>query len=155
MIKDINNLRQILLNRPSVPVVATSGGFDPLHAGHVRCLRASALLKRGGYLVVIVNSDPFLLRKKGYVFMPLAERMEIIDAISGVDYVISWDDGGQYVTGALEMLRPTIFAKGGDRSSPEVVPEFQLCQKIGCQVKFGVGGTDKVQSSSELVKKVT
>lgn len=135
-------------------VVVSSGGVDPLHFGHVRCILESAEKYKGpdGVFVFIVNSDEWLMRKKGFVFMPLEERMEIVQAIKGVDYVVSWDDGTPYVTGALEILRPNIFTKGGDRSDPDKVPEFSLCKKIGCEVIFGVGGRDKVQSSSELVK---
>lgn len=141
-------------------IVATSGGFDPLHVGHVRCIREAANIARTdisddlGNLVVIVNGDGFLQRKKGYIFMPLKERMEIIAALEGVDFVVPWDDGTQFVTGALEQLMPAYFAKGGDRSTAENVPEFEVCKKIDCEVLFGIGGSDKAQSSSDLVKKM-
>jgi D-beta-D-heptose 7-phosphate kinase/D-beta-D-heptose 1-phosphate adenosyltransferase len=135
-------------------LVVTSGGFDPMHVGHLRCLLNSAEFARqvGGNtkLAVIVNSDGFLLRKKGYAFMPAAERMEIIAGVQGVDYVVPWDDGGQTVTGALAILKPFAFTKGGDRDAAANVPEFDLCEKIGAQVIFGVGG-GKIQSSSTLV----
>lgn len=138
---------------PTGKIVATSGGFDPLHVGHVRCIQEAAELKgRGGKLIVIVNGDGFLMRKKGFVFMPFEERLEIINAIAGVDYVVGWDDGSQFVSGALEILRPDIFAKGGDRSDPDKVPEFEVCKRIGCEIVFGVGGREKVQSSSNLTK---
>jgi cytidyltransferase-like protein len=130
--------------------VATSGGFDPMHIGHLRCLQASKALDPSTLLVVIVNGDGFLTRKKGKPFMPLPERMEIIDGIRGVDYVCSWDDGSQTVVGALEILRPNVFTKGGDRTGAENVPEFEVCQKMGCEVVFNVGG-GKVQSSSWLL----
>jgi D-beta-D-heptose 7-phosphate kinase/D-beta-D-heptose 1-phosphate adenosyltransferase len=102
-------------------------------------------------LAVIVNGDGFLLRKKGYSFMPFKERAEIIAGIKGVDYVVYWDDLSQTVTGAIEILKPVIFTKGGDRDAAANVPEFDLCKKIGCKVMFGVGG-GKIQSSSDLVK---
>jgi len=140
-----------------INLVATSGGFDPMHVGHLRCLQESAkVAKRWSQytsVAVIVNGDGFLMRKKGYAFMPEAERMEIIAGVAGVDYVVPWDDGGQTVTGALEVLRPVVFTKGGDRDSAQNVPEFDLCEKIGCRVLFNVGG-DKIQSSSDLVKSV-
>lgn len=137
-------------------IVCTSGGFDPLHVGHVRCIRESSTiaLSYNAVLVVIVNSDDFLMRKKGFVFMPLSERMEIINGIKGVDYVVLWDDGTQLVSGALELLTPIIFTKGGDRSDPASVPEFDTCQRIGCHIMFGVGGRDKIQSSSDLVSRM-
>ena len=135
-------------------LIVTSGGFDPLHVGHLRCIIESAnISKKSGIrvrLAVIVNSNGFLLRKKGYAFMPENERMEIIAGISGVDYVVPWDDGGQTVTGAIEILKPLIFTKGGDRDAAANVPEFDLCEKIGTRVMFNVGG-GKVQSSSTLV----
>jgi len=135
-------------------LVVTSGGFDPMHVGHLRCLQESAdfVRKVGGKtrLVVIVNGDGFLLRKKGYAFMPLEERMEIIAGVRGVDYVVPWDDGGQTVVGAIEVLKPFAFTKGGDRDAAANVPEFDVCERLGTKVIFGVGG-GKIQSSSELV----
>ena len=136
-----------------VPLVTTSGGFDPIHIGHLKCIQGAAMLKGDGLFCVIVNGDGFLKRKKGFVFMPLQERMELIAGLKGVDIVVSWDDGGQYVTGAIEIMKPNIFAKGGDRSTAENVPEYETCVKIGCTVVFGIGGAEKLQSSSELVQK--
>jgi len=136
-------------------LIVTSGGFDPMHVGHLRCLVESAALakKVGGRtkLAVIVNGDGFLLRKKGYAFMPEAERLEIIAGVNGVDYVVPWDDGGQTVTEALRVLKPFAFTKGGDRDAASNVPEFDLCESMGTQVIFNVGG-GKIQSSSDLVK---
>ena len=136
-------------------LIVTSGGFDPMHVGHLRCLIESANLTQeiGGKtrLAVIVNGDGFLLRKKGYAFMPEAERMEIIAGVKGVDYVVPWDDGGQTVTGALAVLKPFAFTKGGDRDAASNVPEFELCEQMGTQVIFKVGG-GKIQSSSTLVE---
>ena len=136
-------------------LIVTSGGFDPMHVGHLRCLIESAdLARRSGpkfKLAVIVNSDGFLMRKKGFAFMPESERLEIIAGVRGVDYVVPWDDGGQTVTGALEILQPFAFTKGGDRDAATNVPEFDLCEKMGTRVIFNVGG-GKIQSSSDLVK---
>ena len=97
------------------------------------------------------QGDDFLERKKGYAFMPLEERMEIINAIKGVDFVVPWEtDGDQTVCGALELLRPRFFTKGGDRTDYTNIPEWDICQNIGCEIIAGVGG-DKIQSSSDLV----
>lgn len=153
ILDSVDDLR-ILADIKSERLIVTSGGFDPMHVGHLRCLIESASLaqKIGGRtkLAVIVNGDGFLLRKKGYAFMPASERMEIIAGVKGVDYVVPWDDGSQTVTGALAILKPFAFTKGGDRDAASNVPEFDLCEQMGTQVIFNVGG-GKVQSSSTLV----
>ncbi len=140
--------------RPQYPTrIVASGGFDPIHLGHLQYIHEAAKLgNKKSRLIVVVNSDEWLIRKKGFAFMPLEERMAIVGAISGVDYVVCWDDGGPTVSGALEILKPSIFAKGGDRDRPENVPEFEVCQRIGCEVIFGTGG-GKIQSSSALVSR--
>ena len=140
-------------------LIVTSGGFDPMHIGHLRCLQESAkICQEQKYFkgkkikfAVIVNSDGFLMRKKGKPFMPEAERVEIIAGVRGVDYVVPWDDGSQTVVGALAILKPIAFTKGGDRDAAANVPEFDLCEEIGCKVIFGVGG-GKIQSSSWLIE---
>lgn len=148
MVIKMKDLLTILPDLPR-PLVVTSGGFDPLHVGHLRCIQEAKYL--GRVLVVIVNGDGFLLRKKRYQFMPLADRMEIVDSIKGVDFVVDWDDGTQFVSGAIELIKPDKFAKGGDRAKPEDIPEWDVCQKVDCEVVFNVGG-GKIRSSSELVK---
>lgn len=152
---DINEFEKelIFIKKINKKIITTSGGYDCLHIGHLRCIQESAMMaKPNGVLIIIVNGDGFLTRKKGKPFMNHAERMEIIAGLKGVDYVVGWDDGSQTVVGALEFLKPNIFTKGGDRSSSDVVPEFDFCQKIGCHIQYGVGGVDKVQSSSILLK---
>lgn len=149
---DIHKLaRDLDTMRDDYGIVCTSGGFDPLHIGHLRCIRDSKN-RSDELLVVIVNGDGFLTRKKGKPFMPLAERMEIIDALRGVDYVVSWDDGSQTVVGALGIIKPNVFTKGGDRSSRDRVPEADICEQISCTIRYGVGGNTKIQSSSDLIK---
>jgi D-beta-D-heptose 7-phosphate kinase/D-beta-D-heptose 1-phosphate adenosyltransferase len=156
---DITEVTSWLTRTPDRDVYVTSGGFDPMHVGHLRCIQETVNMandiqkyptKNRGIVVVIVNGDGFLLRKKGYSFMPHEERMEIIAGIEGVDYVVGWEDESQTVTGAISILQPNYFTKGGDRGNPEVVPEFKLCKEIGCEVIFNVGG-EKIQSSSSLV----
>jgi cytidyltransferase-like protein len=154
LVKELDELRN------HKQIVATSGGFDPIHIGHIRCIQESASIATPSsftdvILVVIVNGDGFLTRKKGKPFMLHEERMQIIDALRGVDYVTGWDDGSQTVVGALELLRPHVFTKGGDRSVASNVPEVAVCEKIGCRIAYGLGGTDKVQSSSDLIKNST
>ncbi len=130
-------------------VVATSGGFDPVHVGHIRLFREAKAL--GDKLVVILNTDDFLLKKKGYVFMPFDERKEILESIKYVDEVMPCIDTDQTVSKTLEKLRPDVFAKGGDRKESNT-PELPLCKELNIRVVFNVGG-GKVQSSSWLVKR--
>lgn len=132
-------------------LVVVAGGFDPLHYGHVRHILAAKEL--GNYLIVIVGTDYHMKLKKGFVFMPFAERVEIIRAIRGVDEVIGAIDKDGSVVETLRLLKPDIYAKGGDRT-PKTMPikEIELCKEIGCKIVYGVGG-EKIQSSSKLVKR--
>ena len=137
-------------------VIATCGGFDPVHVGHVRCFRESSRMKLNfdnAIFVIIANGDEFLKNKKDFVFMPEAERMEILHEIKGVDHVVKWYDGTQNCIGAIEKIRPTIFTKGGDRSDRVKIPEADICDKVMCKIELGVGGSEKVQSSSWLTSK--
>lgn len=134
-------------------VVAVSGGFDPIHPGHIRYFHDAK--KLGDVLIVILNNDNWVLKKKGYVFMPDRERKEVIKAIKYVDQVIITnhppDPKDMSVVKELKELKPDIFANGGDRVRRNV-PEVDACLKMGCQVVFNVGHGGKIQSSSELVR---
>ena len=132
-------------------MVAVSGGFDPIHVGHVRMIQEAA--KLGEHVVVIVNSDEWLKRKKGYAFMTFDERAEILSALEGVDSVVKADDADNTVCETLIKLKPDIFANGGDRKSGNI-PEYKLCDDLNIEMVFGVGGSDKPQSSSWLINKV-
>lgn len=135
-------------------VVAVSGGFDPLHVGHVEMIKEAKEL--GDRLVVILNNDNWLKKKKGHIFMPQAERQEIIEALKNVDRVVLTghkpNDKDASVCRALEELKPDIFANGGDRVQDNI-PEVATCKKIGCRMVFNVGRRGKIQSSSWLVGK--
>ena len=135
-------------------IVAVSGGWDPIHIGHIRLFQEAKEL--GDKLVVIINNDNWLLKKKGYVFMPQEERKEVIEAIRGVDEVVLTkhppDPQDMSVCEELRLLRPDIFANGGDRKKDNV-PEAALCNEIGCKMVFNVGKGGKVQSSSWLVER--
>ena len=135
-------------------IVAVSGGFDPLHIGHVRLFREAK--KLGENLVVILNNDNWLRKKKGYVFMRQHERKEIIEALESVDKVIvtghKRNPTDMSVCAELFALRPDIFANGGDRTKKNI-PEVAVCKKIGCKMVFNVGRGGKVQSSSWLLAK--
>lgn len=133
-------------------IVAVSGGFDPVHAGHVRLFREAK--KLGDELVVILNNDNWLRRKKGFTFMSERERKEVVGAISSVDRVILTGHTAKTkdmsVCAELKKIRPTIFANGGDRTLKNI-PEVAVCQSIGCKMVFNVGKGGKIQSSSKLV----
>jgi len=135
-------------------VVAVSGGFDPIHIGHVEMFYEAKAL--GDALVVILNNDNWLQKKKGHVFMPELERKEIIEALKPVDRVVLTkhkpSDEDVSVCKALEEIKPDIFANGGDRHQHNV-PEVATCEKLDCQMVFNVGKRGKVQSSSWLIGK--
>lgn len=134
-------------------IVAVSGGFDPIHVGHLSYFNEAK--KLGDRLVVILNNDNWLRAKKGYAFMPETERQIILENIEAVDLVIVThhkpNDTDKSVCTELRNLRPDIFANGGDRFADNV-PEKALCEELGIKMVFNVGG-EKIQSSSELVKK--
>ena len=135
------------MRRTRYDTVMVSGGFDPMHIGHVRMIQEAA--REFGEVIVAVNSDDWLLRKKGYVFMPWEERAEIARAIQGVTKVVAFDDSDNTACDAIRTHRPTFFANGGDRTTNNT-PEQAVCEEIGVQMVWGVGG-GKIQSSSELV----
>lgn len=135
---------------PAKKLVTVSGGFDPIHVGHVRMILESGSL---GDVIIIANSDAWLMRKKGYVFMPYEERQEILYALKGVVDVVEALDDDDTVCKSLEKLRPDIFVNGGDRKEGNV-PEYKLCEKLNIKMMFGIGGRDKPQSSSWLVDKL-
>lgn len=137
-------------------IIAVSGGFDPVHVGHLRMFEEAK--KLGDKLVVILNNDAWLRAKKGKPFMPEEERAEIIRGFRCVDEVFitehAEDDEDRSVCRALEAIRPHIFANGGDRKPEgDPVPEEELCVKLGISTIYNVGG-EKIQSSSWLIKNI-
>lgn len=127
--------------------IAISGGCDPVHVGHIRMIRDAS---KFGKVLFILNSDDWLMRKKGYVFMPLMERYEVLMSIKGVSSVVLVDDTDDSVCHALKMIKPDYFGNGGDRKSDNV-PEVALCEELGIELVWNLGG-EKIQSSSDLVK---
>lgn len=127
--------------------ILCSGGFDPLHVGHVSYLKAAYKI---GEVVVALNSDAWLERKKGYVFMPWKDRAQIVGALFCVNAVYPVDDDDGTICAALRELRPYAHANGGDRTVPSPT-EDDVCAELGIKQLFGVGG-DKIASSSQLVE---
>ena len=146
--KDTKETKETLLTANRI--VAVSGGFDPVHIGHLRMFQQARLL--GDKLVVILNNDAWLKRKKGKAFMTQDERAEIIRGFACVDdvYIIQNKKEDHVVTG-LRMVQPDIFANGGDRKDENDIPEYAHCEANGIRMVFGVGG-GKIQSSSDLIK---
>ena len=136
-------------------IAVVSGGFDPLHTGHINLLESASAY--GDKLIVLVNSDDWLKRKKGIAFMPSIERAAIIENLRVVDEVIFFndDDGSacDAITRCLKKYESVIFANGGDRGKTNT-PEQAVCEEIGVKLLWGVGGEEKVDSSSDLAQKV-
>ncbi len=148
-------------NKNNKTIVTVSGGFDPVHAGHIRLFKKAKSL--GNELVVILNNDNWLKKKKGFVFIPQNERKEIIESLKWVDKVVLTGHGPRpkdmTVCAELQKIKPAIFANGGDRNKKDannklssLNPEQALCQKLGTKMVFNVGRGGKVQSSSWLIK---
>ena len=143
-------------------IVIISGGFDPLHVGHTRYIRASKQM--ADMCVVIINNDNWLKKKKGFVFMPEDDRMEILqnlftthDALIISQHPEDCEDMSicseiQKIHNAMKDTKDIhfILANGGDRTADNI-PEKQLCEELGIEMVFNVGG-EKIRSSSELVK---
>jgi len=133
-------------------VVLVTGGFDPLHSGHIAYFKAARAL--GDMLVVGVNSDSWLERKKGRAFMPSTERITIIQNLKVVDHCILFDDSDGSAREAIrnvKMLYPNsqiIFANGGDRTKDNI-PEMT---ETDVEFAFGVGGENKLNSSSWILE---
>ena len=144
-------------------VVAVSGGFDPIHIGHVRMFeRAKAM---GDKLVVILNNDNWLRAKKQHVFMANQERREVIAALRSVDEVVLTGHGpnpsgpmDMSVSAELAAIKPDIFANGGDRNEKNAADpasslywDINTCKDHGIEMVFNIGDGGKVQSSSWLL----
>lgn len=125
-----------------------SGYFNPIHSGHIKLLNEAK--KLGGLLVVIVNNDK-QCSLKGNTFMNEQERLEIIQNLKMVDMAVLAVDTDGSVCETLKLIKPDIFANGGDRFKNNI-PEAKICKKLGIKMVFNVGG-EKTQSSSNLLHK--
>jgi cytidyltransferase-like protein len=133
-------------------IILVTGGFDPLHSGHIAYFESAK--KLGDILVVGVNSDNWLAHKKGRSFMPLSERIAIIRSLGCVDFVVDFDDSDGTAKNAITIVQQSyphdqiIFANGGDRTSTNI-PEMDM---TGVTFEFGVGGENKANSSSWILE---
>jgi cytidyltransferase-like protein len=133
-------------------IVLVTGGFDPIHSGHIAYFKAAKTL--GDRLVVGLNSDEWLARKKGRPFMPLQERMAIVGNLAVVDEVVTYNDDDGSSCNAIRLIRSQypdaeiVFANGGDRTQ-ENIPEMIFDD---VEFAFGVGGEDKKNSSSWILE---
>ena len=135
-------------------IILVTGGFDPIHRGHLSYFKLAKEL--GDKLVVGLNSDEWLTRKKGRPFMPMEERMAIVKNLKMVDYVITFNDDNDSAKNAIKLALQTwpndeiVFANGGDRGKDNI-PEMDVEDKR-LSFEFGVGGTNKMNSSSWILE---
>lgn len=141
-------------NMKKKKVVMISGGFDPIHIGHIRYMQEAK--KLGDHLVVVINNDHWIRMKKGKEFMSENDRREIIEAIECVDEVVltshKKNTKDKSVCEEIKKIKPHVFANGGDRFADDI-PEFKLCNELGIKMVFNVGRGGKIRSSSDLLKK--
>ena len=136
------------------PIVIVSGGFDPVHKGHTSLFNNAAT---HGKVHVLLNSDEWLARKKGAAFLPFETRKDILENISSISKVHEVDDRDDTVMQGLATLRKQYkhtkiyFANGGDRGLYNT-PEMQMCEHLGIEMFWNVGG-EKIDSSSDLLSK--
>ncbi len=137
-------------------IVLITGGFDPLHSGHIAYIKSAREL--GDSLIVGVNSDEWLRRKKGQEFMPWEERATIISALHYVDRVINFNDSDNSAKDAIRKVRAIhpnaqiVFANGGDRTKTNI-PEMDILEEmLHVEFVFGIGGEDKKNSSSWILQ---
>jgi len=135
-------------------LIILSGGFDPVHKGHVRMFEAASKL---GYVAVGINSDKWLIRKKEKYFMPFSERKEILESIKFVDEVVGFNDDDDTACDLIENINnkysekmEIYFGNGGDRTN-QTTPEIEYCDKNNIGLIWDLGG-GKIQSSSDLLK---
>ena len=130
-----------------------TGGFDPIHSGHISYFERAKDLS--DYLVVGINTNEWLTRKKGQYFLPWIERAEIIRHLDMVDAVISWDDADDTGIGAiqkcLEISERVIFCNGGDRTKTNIPEIMGFADDPRVEFKYGIGGNDKMNSSSWIL----
>jgi len=134
----MNKRKNVTYNDEKIVVV--SGGFDPFHIGYLKMFKKAK--KLGDKLIVILNNDNWIKANKGYIFMNRKDRKEMIDAFACVDEVmLSYHESNPKdvsVCAELEVIRPQIFANGGDKKRNNI-PEYELCKDLNIKMVFNVG----------------
>ena len=136
-------------------IILVSGGFDPIHSGHIKLIEDAGTY---GEVVVLLNSDNWLKNKKGKAFLPFEERKIIMLAIKKVIDVIEFDDQDKTCVDGIRIAlkkydqKNLKFANGGDRNT-DTTPEIDFCNKNNVEMLFGIGGSDKSNSSSWILRK--
>ena len=139
-------------------LIVVSGHFNPLHVGHLDMIEHAGTM---GEVLVIVNNDAQQLLKKGKIIIPQDERLRIVESLEATCYsLLALDEGApviETIRKVAEMFSETheiIFANGGDRDAPAVVPESSVCEELGIAMVYGIGGTDKTTSSTRINKRL-
>ena len=134
-------------------VSLVTGGFDPIHSGHISYFKRAKDLSN--YLIVGLNGDPWLKRKKGQYFQSWTERADIIRHLDMVDAVISWEDADDSACGAikkcLDIAQTVVFCNGGDREKTNTPEVDKYGENPRVEFQFGIGGSDKMNSSSWIL----
>ena len=136
-------------------IILISGGFDPIHSGHIKLIQGAGSY---GDVVVLLNSDEWLKNKKGKEFLPFEERKLIMLAIKKVVDVIEFNDSDKTCLDGINKAikkynkKKIKFANGGDRNN-KTTPELEFCNKNNIEMLWGIGGNNKTNSSSWILKK--
>ena len=139
-------------------IILVSGGFDPIHPGHIMMMKDC--LKFSNYLIVGVNSNKWLINKKGNYFMDIQHRIYVVSSLNVVNETMEFEDDDKgSANNLLIKIRnkysndKIIFANGGDRSDSSKILEFETAKQYNIDLKFGIGGSHKESSSSDLLKR--
>ena len=146
-LKDFPKIKKLVIKDKTL--VCTSGWYDPIHPGHISYLREAS--KLADFHVAVVNGDMQAVTKKGKPFIPAKERAYIVNSLPFVDFVVIYDHQNKYdCCEALDIIKPTIFAKGGDRDTKAKVPEAEIVEKDGGKVMYNIGDPKLWSSSNYL-----
>jgi len=130
--------------------IALSGSFDVIHPGHIRMIKGAAYF---GKVLIILNSDDWVKRNKGFLLMPWHDRREILMSVYGVHAVEKVNDADDTVCEALHRLKPNIFGNGGNRTHYNT-PERKLCNELGIACVWGIGGGERDKYSNDILERV-